>query len=121
MIRSVYVTDDPDRGWNEIAPYLLHYMRAYAAMSPSADSKSLMHGITTIEQVKETGLINVVTPEDAIKIGMEGPIGLNPLIGGLLPELGWKSLEMFVDKVLPHIKNAPQEWFARQQLADQGA
>ena len=42
----------------------------------------------------------------AIELGKAGPVGMTPLMGGLKPELGWKSLELFVNKVLPQIKAA---------------
>jgi alkanesulfonate monooxygenase SsuD/methylene tetrahydromethanopterin reductase-like flavin-dependent oxidoreductase (luciferase family) len=104
---AVYITDDPDRGWDEVGRNLLHVARSYAAWSESAEtSASPFHGVETIEQVKNLGMMSVVTPEQAIEIGRAGPIGVTPLMGGLDPDLGWKNLEAFVQKVLPHIKGA---------------
>jgi alkanesulfonate monooxygenase SsuD/methylene tetrahydromethanopterin reductase-like flavin-dependent oxidoreductase (luciferase family) len=104
---SVYVTDDPDRGWSEVGRGLLHIVKSYASWSESADtSASPFHGMDSIEQLKSAGFISVVTPEQAIEIGRQGPIGMTPIMAGLDPELGWKSLELFVDKVLPAIKGA---------------
>ncbi len=116
-VTSVYVTDDPERGWSVIGPCLLHYMKSYAKWSESAKtSASPLHGMDTIEKIRAAGLVQVVTPEGAVEIGSKGSIGLQPLIGGLHPDLGWKSLEMFVDKVLPRIKDAPKEWRKAQGL-----
>ena len=42
--------------------------------------------------------------DQAIALGRTRAIGLQPRIGGLHPDKGWKSLTMFVEKVLPHIK-----------------
>jgi hypothetical protein len=69
-----------------------------------------MHGMDTLEKVRAAGIINVVTPDEAVKIGMNNAIVAQPLMGGLKPELGWKSLEMYVKKVLPRIKDAPANW-----------
>jgi len=103
---SVYICDDPERGWTEIAPHVLHVVRSYAAWSGSAkQSASPLHGMNTIEDVRRSGMIQVVTPEQAIEIGKSGPIGVTPLMGGFSPELGWKSLELFVTKVIPSIKD----------------
>jgi hypothetical protein len=105
--KSVHVCDDPERAWHELAPHLLHVARSYASWSSAPDvSKSPYHGVDTLEAVKKAGVILPMTPEQAIELGRQGPIGLTPLVGGLKPELGWKSLEMFVNKVLPHIKDA---------------
>lgn len=116
-ITSVYVTDDPERGWAEIGPHILHYMQSYAKWSSDSDtSASPLHGMDTLEKIRAAGLANVVTPEEAVEIGRKGAIGLQPLIGGLHPDLGWKSLELFVDKVLAHIKDAPKQWREAQGL-----
>jgi len=32
---------------------------------------------------------------------------LKPLVGGLDPDLGWRSLELFVDRVLPALVEPP--------------
>jgi alkanesulfonate monooxygenase SsuD/methylene tetrahydromethanopterin reductase-like flavin-dependent oxidoreductase (luciferase family) len=107
MYTSVYVSDDPDRGWNEIAPHILHVARMYATWSSAAEiSKSPWHGIETLEDLKKTGMVHVVTPDQAVAIGKAGHIGVTPLMGGLKPELGWKSLEFFATKVLPLIKGS---------------
>ncbi len=114
---SVYVTDDPERGWAEIGPHLLHYMQSYAKWSSDPEtSTSPLHGLDTIEKIRAAGVTQVVTPQEAIEIGRQGPIGLQPLVGGLHPDIGWKSLEMFVEQVLPHIKDAPAEWRKTQGL-----
>ncbi len=114
--KSVYVTDDPECGWAEIGPHVLHYVRSYAAWSGSAEtSASPLHGIDTLEKVRAAGIISVVTPDKAVEIGMNNAIVVQPLMGGLKPELGWKSLELFVNKVLPRIKDAPKAWRLAQQ------
>jgi alkanesulfonate monooxygenase SsuD/methylene tetrahydromethanopterin reductase-like flavin-dependent oxidoreductase (luciferase family) len=117
-ITSVYLTDDPERGWSEVGDHLVHYMRSYAKWSESPEtSASPLHGMDTIEKIRAAGLIQVVTPEQAIEIGKVRSIGMQPLIGGLHPDKGWKSLELFVDKVLPAIKDAPARWRAMQGVA----
>lgn len=108
--RSVYITDDPDRGWNEVGPHVLHYVRSYAAWSESEASKSPLHGMDTLEKVRAAGLISVVTPDEAVDIGMNNAIVVQPLMAGLNPELGWKCLELYVNNVLPRIKDAPANW-----------
>lgn len=114
--KSVYVTDDPERSWHEIGPHVLHNARSYSAWSASHQvSTSPMHGLDTLEKVLASGVISVVTPDEAVAIGMENAIALQPLMGGLKPELGWKSLEMFVAKVLPRIRQAPADWRKAQQ------
>lgn len=114
-ITSLYITDDPERGWSEIGKHLIHYMQSYAKWSSSAKSSaSPLHGLDTIEKIRAAGLVKVVTPEQAIELGRVRAVGIQPMIGGLHPDLGWKSLELFVGKVLPHIKNARADWLKTQ-------
>jgi alkanesulfonate monooxygenase SsuD/methylene tetrahydromethanopterin reductase-like flavin-dependent oxidoreductase (luciferase family) len=115
---SVYLTDDPERGWAELGPHLLQYMRSYAKWSSDPrTSTSPLHGLDTIEKIRAANVVKVVTPDQAIEIGRKGAIGLQPLIGGLHPDLGWKSLEMFVDKVLPQVRDAPRQWREAREVA----
>lgn len=114
---SLYITDDPERGWRELGPHLLHYMKSYAKWSESpGQSASPLHGLDTIEKIRTADLVKVVTPEEAIEIGRIRSVGLQPLLGGLHPDLGWKNLHLFVEKVLPAIKDAPAEWRKAQGL-----
>jgi hypothetical protein len=52
----------------------------------------------------------VVTPGDclglALALGKEAELVFQPLMGGLAPELGWRSLELFIAEVLPALADA---------------
>jgi alkanesulfonate monooxygenase SsuD/methylene tetrahydromethanopterin reductase-like flavin-dependent oxidoreductase (luciferase family) len=111
---SVYITDDPERGWRELGPSLLHYMKSYAKWSETPDSASPLHGLDTLEKIRAANLVQILTPDEAVDYGRTRTIGLQPLIGGLHPDLGWKSLTMFVEKVLPKIKGAREAWVKAQ-------
>jgi alkanesulfonate monooxygenase SsuD/methylene tetrahydromethanopterin reductase-like flavin-dependent oxidoreductase (luciferase family) len=105
LSRGVHVFEDPEKGWAEIGENLLYYFRSYAEFSSSAESSSSpMHGMTTVEAIRTSGLINIVTPDQALELARQRPVSLLPLQGGIRPEIGWKTLELFVDKVLPKLK-----------------
>jgi hypothetical protein len=40
----------------------------------------------------------------AAEVGSFGALTHHPLCGGTSPDLGWASLELFADKVLPRLK-----------------
>ena len=46
----------------------------------------------------------VVTPDEASAWPAHRLRCLHPLMGGIPPELGWSSLQTFVDKVQPRIQ-----------------
>lgn len=86
---------------------MIHTVRSYAAMSSDASqSVSPCHGLDTLDAAKASGIVTVGTPEECIAIGRETAIMMNPLIGGLAPDIGWKSLELFATKVSPALLSA---------------
>jgi alkanesulfonate monooxygenase SsuD/methylene tetrahydromethanopterin reductase-like flavin-dependent oxidoreductase (luciferase family) len=105
---GVHVTEDPEATWAEIGKYVLHYVRSYAEWSgDQATSSSPMHGLTSIEAVRASTMVNVVTPDECIELARTHSITLTPLMGGMPPDTGWKFIELFADKVLPKIKEMP--------------
>lgn len=102
---GVHVAEDADAAWAEIGDHVLHLVRSYAEWgSDSATSSSPFHGLDTVEAIRAAGLVRVVTPDECVELARTRPIALTPLLSGLAPEIGWKSLELFVQKALPKIK-----------------
>jgi alkanesulfonate monooxygenase SsuD/methylene tetrahydromethanopterin reductase-like flavin-dependent oxidoreductase (luciferase family) len=101
----VFVTDDPERSWSEIGPHALHETNAYGAWSVHAPGANPWREVTSVDEVRRAGLYAVVTPDECVTLarsldGLSGLV-LKPLVGGLDPDIGWPSLELFVDKVVP--------------------
>jgi alkanesulfonate monooxygenase SsuD/methylene tetrahydromethanopterin reductase-like flavin-dependent oxidoreductase (luciferase family) len=104
----LHVSETPEKTRKEIEPHLFHYAMSYAKFAESSPSSSPFEGLKTIDDVWKAGLLVVVTPEEAAKMALDaqkydGRFSVMPLIGGLSPKIGWKSLELLVDKVLPMI------------------
>jgi alkanesulfonate monooxygenase SsuD/methylene tetrahydromethanopterin reductase-like flavin-dependent oxidoreductase (luciferase family) len=105
MATAVHVTRDPDKGWAEIGPHLLHLARSKASWSTDeASSSSPWHGIDSLEQLKERGMYDVLTPEQTVELAKTRPICVQPLMGGLHPDIGWPCLELFANECVPKIK-----------------
>ena len=59
---------------------------------------------TTLEAVKSTGTYAVVTPQECVAMLRENVSCMfHPLLAGLDPEIGFESLRLFVEKVLPEV------------------
>ena len=68
------------------------------------DNVVALESATTVDDLIASGMWTVATPEQAMELGRaHGAIPLHPLMGGIPPELGWESLHLFVDKVLPQL------------------
>ena len=98
----VHIAEDPESAWKKIAPHALHEMNAYGKWASQGVTDSIYHEVKSIEELKASGGYAVVTPDECIALAKKfGSILLHPLMGGLDPELSWKSLELYVEKVLP--------------------
>jgi len=101
---SAFVADDVDQGWSELGPYLLHDAQMYGEWlgDTAASSGS---GATTVDQLRaEDGNYRVFSPEQAVAYVRGGGILLlQPLCGGLPPEIAWRHLETLKTKVLPEL------------------
>lgn len=103
----VVISEDPDRTWHEVGPYLLHDAVTYSGWQTD-DIRSIVHsGATTLDELKVEGIYQVLTPDECLdlvrRLGRRSAITVHPLCGGTPPELAWPSLELFADKVLPRL------------------
>jgi alkanesulfonate monooxygenase SsuD/methylene tetrahydromethanopterin reductase-like flavin-dependent oxidoreductase (luciferase family) len=105
---TVFVAEDPDRAWNEIGSYLLHDAVTYKSWQTPDIRSSVSSGASTVDELRAEGIYQVLTPDACIELARElgafGAITHHPLCGATPPELGWASLELFADKVLPAMK-----------------
>jgi alkanesulfonate monooxygenase SsuD/methylene tetrahydromethanopterin reductase-like flavin-dependent oxidoreductase (luciferase family) len=105
----VHVSEDPERDWARIAPYALHEAQTYGSWQrPGQHSAVSLKHAGTIEEVRDSGVYRVLTPEETIALASDvgdfGTVILHPLMGGMPPELGWEGLHLFEQKVLPALR-----------------
>jgi alkanesulfonate monooxygenase SsuD/methylene tetrahydromethanopterin reductase-like flavin-dependent oxidoreductase (luciferase family) len=106
----VHVAEDPDKGWADIMPHAAHVVSTYARWAAEAsNSSSPFEGLASEDAVRSSNLFHVLTPDQCVAFARKcETIGqvmmVQPLIGGLPPEIGWRSLELFCTRVLPRVK-----------------
>jgi alkanesulfonate monooxygenase SsuD/methylene tetrahydromethanopterin reductase-like flavin-dependent oxidoreductase (luciferase family) len=104
---TLFVAEDPDKAWAEVGPYLLHDAMTYRSWQTPDIRSSVSSGAVTIDELRAEGIYQIRTPDECVALAAElGPFGAfthHPLCGGTPPELGWASLELFADQVLPRI------------------
>lgn len=102
---TVFVANDVDRAWDDIGTYLLHDARTYADwMGPGNNSASYTSATTVGELRAENGPYRIVTPADAIElVRRHGMLSLQPLCGGIPPEVAWPYLRTLEAAVLPNL------------------
>lgn len=101
----VHVSEDPERDWQRIGPHALYDAQTYASWQ-TPDQRSSMHVAgTTLDDVRRSGAYVVLTPDECIRLAKDtGRVILHPLMGGMDPALGWESLRLFEEQVLPEIR-----------------
>jgi alkanesulfonate monooxygenase SsuD/methylene tetrahydromethanopterin reductase-like flavin-dependent oxidoreductase (luciferase family) len=92
---TVFVAEDPDRAWDEIGEYLLVDALGYGRWFSGRELSASVSRATTIDELRaEHGPYQIITPADAAAhVGRGFPLALQPLVGGLPPNLAWPYLE----------------------------
>lgn len=102
----VAVAENPREAWRQIGAHCLHEMNSYAGWL-----RDIPGGVPGFwhEQDAETlwakGRYAVLTPTELLERarGQGGAITIAPLLGGIAPEVGWRSLTLIESKVLPFL------------------
>lgn len=109
MPLAIHLCEDPEAGWKAIERHAVHVITEYAkwAEAEGDASNSPFKGLTDPAVLKQAGLFAAWTPEQLLEripaIHHKGNIGIQPLLGGLDPVEGWKSLKLF-GQLLPDIR-----------------
>jgi alkanesulfonate monooxygenase SsuD/methylene tetrahydromethanopterin reductase-like flavin-dependent oxidoreductase (luciferase family) len=91
---TVFVADDPDRAWAEIGDYLMVDASSYAQWNAHRRTASVSFAATVDELRSERGEYQIITPEEAASYVARGiPLALQPLVGGIPPDIAWRYLE----------------------------
>ena len=100
----VHVAEDPDAAWEQIAPYAVYDAVSYNTWQTGDHDNVAASDATTPEQLRASGAWEVVTPDQCVELARRfGSVPLHPLMGGMPTELGWQSLRLYVDEVLPRL------------------
>ena len=100
----VHVTDDPERAWDAIAPFALYDVVSYNTWQTGDHDNVAASAADSVDGLKASGQWQVVTPDECVDLARgHGSVVLHPLMGGIPPELGWESLQLYVDRVLPRL------------------
>ncbi|MBP6382464.1 MAG: LLM class flavin-dependent oxidoreductase [Pseudomonadales bacterium] len=102
---AVFVSEDPERAWQRIAPHALHETNSYASWYAEGKVAGPYGHCEQAEALRATGLYQVLTPEQCIELarrmGPHGQLYVHPLLAGLDPAVGWETLQLLHDRVMP--------------------
>jgi alkanesulfonate monooxygenase SsuD/methylene tetrahydromethanopterin reductase-like flavin-dependent oxidoreductase (luciferase family) len=111
---SIHVAEDPEAEKVRLQRHILHHGATYAKWAAEGSTGTSNYtGMEDPEVVWKSGRYPIVTPDQCVALvetleSTGASFVMQPLIAGLAPELGWRSLELFVSSVLPRIKTSRQ-------------
>lgn len=101
----LFLDEDPDRAWNELAPYFLRECQEYSAWRRDGVPRPGEQTVETIDDLKAAKRYEIITPDECLaRIRENGPDFtpcLHPLCGGIPLDRAWAGLELFASRVLP--------------------
>jgi hypothetical protein len=101
---AVFVSAEPEADWSLIAPHAVHDTNSYAEWTRTQPGVSRHADVADAELVRRMGNYLVLTPAQCLERLRAGfGLHLKPLLGGLDPEVAWRSLRLLESDVLPHL------------------
>jgi alkanesulfonate monooxygenase SsuD/methylene tetrahydromethanopterin reductase-like flavin-dependent oxidoreductase (luciferase family) len=102
--QTVALAEDPEKGWEQMAPFFLHETNAYGTWQAQDGVASPYRSVADVDKLRETGQYRVLTPDQYVAELRAAPFPFaffHPLCGGMPIELAWSSLRLFEHEVLP--------------------
>jgi hypothetical protein len=95
---TVVLSEDPERSWHELVPYLFHETNAYGAWRVDSGEASPFDPRHDLEDLRTCGNYEILTPAELAERRDSGAIPMyvvHPMVGGIPPGLAWESLHLF--------------------------
>ena len=89
-----FVAEDPDKAWAELGQYFLNEASVYSKWQTSDISSAVHSHATTPEELREEGIYQILTPQEASTLDL---VVHHPLCGGMPIDKAWESLQLYVD------------------------
>jgi alkanesulfonate monooxygenase SsuD/methylene tetrahydromethanopterin reductase-like flavin-dependent oxidoreductase (luciferase family) len=99
----IFVDEDPDAAWQELAPCFLRELREYGEWKQEGVPRPSEEEVESIDDLRRQKRFEILTPAECaekLKTGERTTAVLHPLAGGVPLERAWASLRLFSDKVL---------------------
>lgn len=102
--RFVHLSEDVEAGWQEVERYVAADRDTYGRWAEEAGLDTGHRRVTDELGVRDDPEYRVVTPKECAELvrdlGRHGSFVLHPMMGGIPPEVAWRSLELFERHVL---------------------
>ncbi len=100
----VALAADPEKGWEQMAPFFLHETNAYGTWQAQDNTNSPYRTVSDVDALRKTNQYRVLTPDQFVEEQKVAPFAFamfHPLCGGMPPDVAWESMRLFETEVLP--------------------
>ncbi len=100
------IEEDPERAWEELAPYFLRELREYGTWKQDGVPRPSEEDVSTVADLREQKRFEILTAQECIERyrgRTSATAVVHPLAGGIPVERAWASFRRFTDEVLPAI------------------
>jgi alkanesulfonate monooxygenase SsuD/methylene tetrahydromethanopterin reductase-like flavin-dependent oxidoreductase (luciferase family) len=100
----VALAEDPEQGWEQMAPFFLHETNAYGRWQAEEGIASPYRMVADVDELRAGEQYRVLTPAQFVAEQKASPFPFaffHPLCGGMPIELAWSSLRLFEQDVPP--------------------
>ena len=96
---------DPDAAWDDCGEFIMNEADEYTAWKREGVPRPNEAAATSVAHLRELGKVEILTPTQLVEQISRGrrEVVVNPLVGGLPLELGWQSLRLLAEDVLPRV------------------
>jgi alkanesulfonate monooxygenase SsuD/methylene tetrahydromethanopterin reductase-like flavin-dependent oxidoreductase (luciferase family) len=105
--RFVHVAEDPEQGWAQVGPFVANDRGSYGRWASESGLDTGHREVTADNGLRDDPEYVVLTPQQCVAmiqdLGPSGTLPLNPMMGGIPPEIAWSSLRLFETEVLPRL------------------
>ena len=105
----LFVDEDPERAWQELAPYFLRETQEYAAWKREGVPRPGEQEIVTLDDLRAQKRYEILTPKECVERvqsdAYDFGLCLHPLCGGIPIDRAWQCLELYRDQVLGALDN----------------
>jgi len=96
---NCFVAEDVDAAWDEIGKYLLHDAMSYSEWNPDNTVSANITTAKTVDELRDQSTSHVIlsVAEARERLAAGEVFNINPLCGGIPPEIAWRYLQTFVE------------------------
>ena len=108
----LHVAEDPERDLRAMAPYMLNAINQYREWAfpnerAMGDEIPAQFAVTDEDDLRRSDHYMIVTPDECVDLicGLpDGMVIIRPMWGGYDPKLGWSSLRLLDERVVPAVR-----------------